>query len=140
MISIPGSLSFAKLVMMSSAPEESALDARYASQDPFIYDNQRCPVQSRLQSLLRARSFYVERNNDILVYLFRLAVLRTMLNVAQCNHLGKVNLVTGLLASSRTLDKHAFCWVDAESSRGIYSCLLFALLALRGWSLRISLL
>ena len=36
MISIPGSLSFAKLVMMSSAPEKSAGDARYASQDPFI--------------------------------------------------------------------------------------------------------
>ena len=32
----PGSLSFAKLVMMSSAPAKSAGDARYASQDPFI--------------------------------------------------------------------------------------------------------
>ena len=37
MISIPGSLSFAKLVMMSSAPAKSAGDARYASQDPFIH-------------------------------------------------------------------------------------------------------
>ena len=33
----PGSLSFAKMVMMSSAPAKSAGDARYASQDPFIY-------------------------------------------------------------------------------------------------------
>ena len=32
----PGSLSFAKLVMMSSAPAKSAGDARYASQDSFI--------------------------------------------------------------------------------------------------------
>ena len=36
MISILGSLSFAKLVMMSSATAKSAGDARYASQDPFI--------------------------------------------------------------------------------------------------------
>ena len=36
MISIPGSLSFAKLVMMSSAPAKFAGNARYASQDPFI--------------------------------------------------------------------------------------------------------
>ena len=37
MISIPGSLSFAKLVMMSSAHVKSICgDARYASQDPFI--------------------------------------------------------------------------------------------------------
>ena len=60
MISIPGSLSFAKLVMMSSAPVKSAGDARYASQDPFI----RCAVQSRLQTQLGVRSFYVERNKD----------------------------------------------------------------------------
>ena len=37
MISTPGSLSFAKLVMMSSAPAKSAGDARYVSQDPFIH-------------------------------------------------------------------------------------------------------
>ena len=36
MILTPGFLSFAKLVMMSSAPGESAGDDRYASQDPFI--------------------------------------------------------------------------------------------------------
>ena len=35
-ISIPGSLSFAKLVMMSSAPAKSAGETRYVSQDPFI--------------------------------------------------------------------------------------------------------
>ena len=35
MISIPGSLSFAKLVMMSPAAAKSAGDARYASQYPF---------------------------------------------------------------------------------------------------------
>ena len=33
---LPGSLSFAKLVTMSSAPAKSAGDARYACQDPFI--------------------------------------------------------------------------------------------------------
>ena len=36
MISFPGSLSFAKLVMMPSAPAKSAGDTRYAFQDPFI--------------------------------------------------------------------------------------------------------
>ena len=34
MISIPGSLSFAKLVMTSSVPVKSAGDAKYGSQDP----------------------------------------------------------------------------------------------------------
>ena len=37
MVSISGSLSFAKLVMMSSAPAKSAGDARYASQDSFVH-------------------------------------------------------------------------------------------------------
>ena len=36
MIMIPGSLSFAKLVMMSSAAAKSAGDARYTSLDPII--------------------------------------------------------------------------------------------------------
>ena len=36
MILIPGSLSFAKLVMMSSVLAKSAGDARYTSQDPLI--------------------------------------------------------------------------------------------------------
>ena len=63
MISIPGSLYFAKLVMMSSAPaKKSAGDARYASQDPFIHSLIDCPIQSRLQSVLGVRSSYVERN------------------------------------------------------------------------------
>ena len=85
MISIPGSLSFAKLVMMSSAPAKSAGDARYMSQDPFIHRSQHtlvpevflnfspreravnidCPIQSQLQSILGMRSFYVERNDII---------------------------------------------------------------------------
>ena len=45
---------------MSSTPAKSAEDARYASQDPFI---QCCLIQSRLQSVLRVHSFYVERKN-----------------------------------------------------------------------------
>ena len=53
MISIPSSLSFAKLVMMSSTPAKSAGDARYVSQDPFSC----CPIQSRLQFVLGVRSF-----------------------------------------------------------------------------------
>ena len=35
-----GSLSFAKLVMISSAPAKSAGGAIYMSQDPFIHGNQ----------------------------------------------------------------------------------------------------
>ena len=58
MISIPGSLSFAKLAM-SPAPAKSVGHARYASQDPFI---QCCPIQSRLQSVLGVHSFFVECN------------------------------------------------------------------------------
>ena len=58
MISIPGSLFLVKLVMMSSAPAKSAGDARYASKDPFIH----CPTQSRLQTQLGVRSFWVKRN------------------------------------------------------------------------------
>ena len=50
MISIPGFLFFAKLVMMSSAHARSAGDARYASQDPFIRWSIECPLQSRLQT------------------------------------------------------------------------------------------
>ena len=37
MISIPGSRSFSKLVMTSSAPAKSAGGARYTSQDPLIH-------------------------------------------------------------------------------------------------------
>ena len=57
----PGPLSFAKLVMMSSARAKSAGDARYASQDPFI-QSERYPIQSRLQSVLEVRSFFIARN------------------------------------------------------------------------------
>ena len=57
MISIPGSLNFAKLVMMSVTPAKSAGDADNRTElDLFIHGNQRCPMQSRLQSLLRVRS------------------------------------------------------------------------------------
>ena len=41
-----------------SPPVKSRGDARYAAQDPFDY----CPIQSRLQSVLGVRSFYVKRN------------------------------------------------------------------------------
>ena len=57
MILIPGSLSFAKLVMMSSAPAKSAGDARYVSQDPFI-----APDDLNSKSNLGVHSFYVKCN------------------------------------------------------------------------------
>ena len=60
MISIPDSLYFAKLVMMSSALAKSAEDARYASQDPFIHSLIDCPIQFRLQTQLGVCSFYVK--------------------------------------------------------------------------------
>ena len=53
-----GSLFFAKLVMMSSAPAKSPGGAKIHS------FNQRCLIQSGLQSVLGVRSFYVERNED----------------------------------------------------------------------------
>ena len=60
MISIPGSLSFAKLVMMSSAPAKSA---GMPETRPKIHSsNQRYPIQSRLQSVFGVRSSNVERN------------------------------------------------------------------------------
>ena len=52
MISIPGSLSFETKLMMSSASAKSAGDPRSVH----------CPIQSRLQSVLGVRSYYVERN------------------------------------------------------------------------------
>ena len=59
----PGSLSFAKLVMMSSVP---ANPAGKPDTCPKIHSfNQHCPIQSRLQSVLGERSFYVERNTNI---------------------------------------------------------------------------
>ena len=63
MISIPGSLSFANLVMMSSAPAKSAGDARYTSQDPFIQSTLSHKIPTPIcQSVLGVRSFYIERN------------------------------------------------------------------------------
>ena len=59
MISIPGSLSFAKLVMMPSAPANSAgMPDTLPKIHSFVY----CPIQSLLQTKLGVRSFYVERN------------------------------------------------------------------------------
>ena len=65
MISIPGSLSFAKLAMVSSAPEKSAGDARYASQDPFTHSlidwlphTISTPKAIRSALFLRRRSMY----------------------------------------------------------------------------------
>ena len=44
-------------------PAKAVGDARYVSQDPFIHAlNQRCPIQSQLQSVLGVRSYYVEWN------------------------------------------------------------------------------
>ena len=62
MISIPGSLSFAKLVMMSSGPANlrGMPDTR-----PKIHSFLDCPIQSRFQSVLGVRSFYVERNKFV---------------------------------------------------------------------------
>ena len=68
MISIPGFLSFAKLVMMSSAPAKSAGDARYASQGHSFGD---CPIQSQLQTQLGVRSLYVEHNYQSIKLAFK---------------------------------------------------------------------
>ena len=56
----PDSLSFAELVMMSSAPAKSAGDADTRLKIHSF--NQRCPIQSRLRSVLGVSSFYIERN------------------------------------------------------------------------------
>ena len=64
MIFIPGSLSFAKLVMMSSAPAKSAGDARYKSQDPLNSINVAGPIQSGLQS-----AFFLRQNAINLMFL-----------------------------------------------------------------------
>ena len=71
MISIPGSLS---LVMSSAPAKTSAGDAR--SIHPSIHGNQRCPIQTRLQSVLGVvRSSYVERNNIDIRYSLSIAFL-----------------------------------------------------------------
>ena len=63
MASILGSLSFAKLVMMSSAPAKFGRGTRYVSQDPFIHGNQRW-LSHTIFTLICIRSafFYVECN------------------------------------------------------------------------------
>ena len=62
----PGSLSFAKLMMMSSTPAKSARDHRPDTRPKIHSFNQRCPIQSRLQSVLAVRSTgHVERNEEI---------------------------------------------------------------------------
>ena len=61
MISIPVSFSFAKLVMMSSAPAKSAGDARYASQDLFIQSLLSHTISTPICIRRRVHSFYVER-------------------------------------------------------------------------------
>ena len=67
MILIQGSLSFAKLVMMSSAPAIHVGDARCVSHGPFIHhSNQCCPIQSCFQSVLGVHSFCVKCNNHII--------------------------------------------------------------------------
>ena len=68
-----------KLVMMSSAPAKSAGDARNAYQDPFIHGNQCCAIQSRLQSVLGVRSFYVERNNNRIILLLLSCLINEVL-------------------------------------------------------------
>ena len=63
MISIPGSPSFSKLVMMSSAPAKSAGDARYTSQDPFIVpynlDSKRFCHSTAMFSLRRIKALFL---------------------------------------------------------------------------------
>ena len=56
----PGSLSFAKLVMMSSVPAKSA--GMSDTRTKIHSFDQRCPIQSRLHSVLEMRAFHVERN------------------------------------------------------------------------------
>ena len=60
----PGSLSFAKLVMMSSAPAKSAGDARYASQDPFIQST----LSHTISTLICIRSAFFLRRTQLLAF------------------------------------------------------------------------
>ena len=61
-----GSLSFAKLVMMSSAPAKSAGDAIYASQDPSIQST----FSNTISTPICIRSaFYLRRIMKLLVEL-----------------------------------------------------------------------
>ena len=80
MILIPGSLSFAKLAMMSSAPAKTSAGDhdRYTSQDPSIHCNQCCPIQiqSRLQSVLGVRSSFVKCNKIVLTHQASISIYR----------------------------------------------------------------
>ena len=60
----PGSLSFAKLVMMPPAPGKCAGCQTRVPTSMHSF-NQRCPIQSPFQSVLGVRSFYVEHNNGL---------------------------------------------------------------------------
>ena len=73
MISITGSLSFAKLLMMSFATPKSGGggggDARYASQFPFIHlliNQLSHKISTPKAMLLGVHSFYIKRNKSIL--------------------------------------------------------------------------
>ena len=61
MISIPGSLSFAKLVMMSSALQNLRGMPDTRPNHSLICSFVECPIQSRLQSVLGVRSFRLRR-------------------------------------------------------------------------------
>ena len=114
MISIPGSLPFTKLVMMSSTPaKKSSGDTRYASQDPSIHGNRRCPKQFRLQSVLGVRSSSVERNFDFVnpsplkidcnfCYLTQCKhiVISVLITIASNNHESSMILIPGSLSLS----------------------------------------
>ena len=59
MISIPDSLSFAKLVRISSAGAKSAGDARYASQVHSFVDRSIVPISVRSASFLRRKQLSI---------------------------------------------------------------------------------
>ena len=76
MISIPGSLSFAKVVMMSSATAKSAGDARYAPHDPFVQSTLSHTILTsiciRSAFLLRQTQLMYERPSELCTQLRRL--------------------------------------------------------------------
>ena len=79
MISIPGSLSFAKLVMMSTAPAKSAGDARYACQDPFIQSTLSHTISTPISI---KSSFFLHRTQlQIYTYKQETRILETNLKV-----------------------------------------------------------
>ena len=73
----PGSLSFAKLVMMSSAPTKSG---EMPDTRPKIHSfNKRCLVQSQFQSVLGVRSFHVE-HKKVRIVTCKVVITRTIFN------------------------------------------------------------